>query len=79
MELGSVIFAFIFKDFLVAGINCLIYVGLTIFYFKFSKEIRNNIYANKNGDGTIDIIMMVLSIVLIAFLILAKREECFKS
>ena len=77
--IGSVVFAFIFKDLVVAGMNCLIYVGLTIFYFKLSKEIRNNIYANKNGDGTIDIIMIVLSIVLIAFLILAKREECFKS
>ena len=76
---GSLTFAFIFKDLVVAGMNCLIYVGLTTFYFKLRKEVRKNKYANKNGDGSVDIIMMVLSIVLIAFLILTKREECLKS
>ena len=77
--IGSLVFAFIFKDLVVAGMNCLIYVGLTTFYFKLRKEIRENKYANKNGDGSVDIIMMVFSIALIAFLILTKREECLKS
>ena len=77
--IGSLVFAFIFKDLVVAGMNCLIYVGLTTFYFKLRKEVRKNKYANKNGDGAVDIIMMVFSIALIAFLILTKREECLKS
>jgi hypothetical protein len=77
--IGSLVFAFIFKDLVVAGMNCLIYVGLITFYFKLRKEIRENKYANKNGDGAVDIIMMVFSIALIAFLILTKREECLKS
>ena len=77
--IGSLVFAFIFKDLVVAGMNCLIYVGLTTFYFKLRKEIRKDKPANKNGDGAVDIIMMVFSIALIAFLILTKREECLKS
>ena len=77
--IGSLAFAFIFKDLVVSGMNCLIYIGLITFYFKLEKEIRKNKYANKNADGAIDIIMMVLSIVLIVFLILTKREECLKS
>lgn len=77
--IGSLVFAFIFKDLVVAGMNCLIYVGLITYYFKLRKKIRELKNANKNGDGAVDIIMMVFSIVLIAFLILTKREECLKS
>lgn len=77
--IGSLVFAFIFKDLVVAGMNCLIYVGLTTFYFKLTKKTRESKNANKNGDGAVDIIMMVLSVALIAFLILTKREECLKS
>ena len=77
--IGSLVFAFIFKDLVVAGMNCLIYVGLITYYFKLRKEIRKDKPANKNGDGAVDIIMMVFSIALIAFLILTKREECLKS
>ena len=76
--IGSLVFAFIFKDLVVAGMNCLIYVGLTTFYFKLRKKTREQ-DGNKNGDGAVDIIMMVFSIALIAFLILTKREECLKS
>ena len=56
--IGSLVFAFIFKDLVVAGMNCLIYVGLTTFYFKLRKEIRKDKPANKNGDGAVDIIMI---------------------
>ena len=77
--IGSLVFAFIFKDLVVAGMNCLIYVGLTTYYFKLRKEVRKSKGANKNGDGAVDIIMMVFSIALITFLILTKREECLKS
>ena len=59
--------------------NLLIYVGLTVYYFKIHKDRRKQKDYNKNGDGIVDIIMMVLSVALLVFLLLTKREECLKS
>ena len=59
--------------------NLLIYVGLTAFYFKIHKDIRKLENCNKNGDGIVDIIMMVASVAILVFLLLVKREECLKS
>ena len=50
--------------------NALIYVGLTVFYFKIDKNARKLKEYNKNGDGIVDIIMLVLSVCLFAFLLL---------
>ena len=77
--IGSLIFAFFFKDLVVAGMNCLVYIGLTAYYFQLHKDIRKSKGANKNGDGAVDIIMMVASVALIVFLILTKKEDCLKS
>ena len=77
--IGSLIFAFIFKDLVVAGMNTLIYLGLTAYYFQIHKDERKLKSANKNGDGAVDIIMMVFSIAMIAFLLITKKEECLKS
>ena len=59
--------------------NLLIYAGLTAFYFKINKDERKLADCNKNGDGIVDIIMMVLSVGLIAFLLIMKREDSLKS
>ena len=77
--IGSLAFSFIFKDLVACGMNLLIYVGLTVYYFKLDKDLRKTKYYNKNGDGIVDIIMMVLSVALLVFLLLTKREECLKS
>ena len=77
--IGSLIFAFFFKDLVVAGMNCLVYIGLTAYYFQLHKDIRKTKGANKNGDGAVDIIMMVASVALIVFLILTKKDDCLKS
>lgn len=77
--IGSLIFAFFFKDLVVAGMNCLVYIGLTAYYFQLHKDIRKKKGANKNGDGAVDIIMMVASVALIVFLILTKKDDCLKS
>lgn len=77
--IGSLAFAFIFKDLVVSGMNLLIYLGLTIYYFQVHKDIRNHEHANKYGDGIVDIIMMAASLGVIAFLLIAKKEECLKS
>jgi hypothetical protein len=77
--LGSLIFSFFFKDLVAAGMNALIYIGLTAYYFQLDKESRKTKELNKNGDGAVDIIMMVFSVVLIAFLIIKNKEDCLKS
>jgi hypothetical protein len=77
--IGSLIFAYIFKDLVVCGMNLLIYLGLTIYYFQIPHAIRNSEFANKYGDGIVDIIMMVLSIAEIVVLLITKKEECLKS
>lgn len=77
--IGSLAFAYIFKDLVVSGMNLLIYLGLTIYYFQVHKDIRNSEFANKYGDGIVDIIMMVLSIAEIVVLLITKKEECLKS
>ena len=77
--IGSLAFSFIFKDLVACGMNLLIYVGLTAYYFKLHKDLRKTKDYNKNGDGIVDIIMMVLSVALLVFLLLTKREECLKS
>ncbi len=77
--IGSLAFAFIFKDLVVCGMNLLIYLGLTVYYFQIPHYIRNSEAANKYGDGIVDILMMVGSIVVIVILLITKKEECLKS
>ena len=77
--IGSLAFAYIFKDLVVCGMNLLIYLGLTIYYFQVPHAVRNSEAANKYGDGIVDILMMVGSIVVIVILLITKKEECLKS
>jgi len=76
---GSLAFSFVFKDLVACVINLLIYIGLTVAYFRLPSEARKNKYANKNGDGIVDIIMLVLSVAVIVLLLIKYRENCMKS
>lgn len=75
--LGTLIFSFIFKDLVISGMTTLIYIGMTAYFFSLTKFERE-IY-NKNADGIIDIIMMVLSVALFVLMIIKFREDCLKS
>ena len=75
--IGALIFAFIFKDLVIGGMTTLIYVGLTAYYFTLENSTREKF--TKNVDGIVDIIMMVFSLALIAFLIIKHKEDCLKS
>jgi len=77
--IGSLAFSFIFKDLVACGMNLLIYIGLTVAYFKLPKEERKKKDNNKNGDGIVDIIMLVLSVAMIVLLLIKFRENCLKS
>jgi hypothetical protein len=76
---GSLAFSYVFKDLVVSGMTALIYIGLTVYYFKIPNEIRKEDILYKNGIGAVDIIFLVLSVVLLAFLLIQSREECLKS
>ena len=76
---GSLAFSFVFKDLVACVMNLLIYVGLTVGYFKLDKNLRKEKDYNKNGDGIVDIIMLVLSVAVIVLLLIKYRENCMKS
>ena len=77
--IGSLAFSFVFKDLVACVMNLLIYIGLTVAYFRLEKEKRKHKDANKNGDGIVDIIMLVLSVAVIVLLLIKYRENCMKS
>jgi len=65
---GSISFSFLFKDVMVSFMNILIYIGMAKNYFELGIDTSSKDY-NKNGDGAIDIIMLVCSMILFLFLI----------
>ena len=77
--IGSLAFSFVFKDLVACGMNLLIYIGLTVAYFRLPGYFRKEKEANKNGDGIVDIIMLVLSVAMIVLLLIKFRENCLKS
>ena len=79
LGIGSLAFSFVFKDLVACVMNFLIYIGLTVAYFRLPSEARKQKEANKNGDGIVDIIMLVLSVAMIVLLLIKYRENCLKS
>ena len=77
--IGSLAFSFVFKDLVACVMNLLIYIGLTVAYFRLPSEARKLKDYNKNGDGIVDIIMLVLSVAVIVLLLIKYRENCMKS
>ena len=64
------------KDFMISVMNLLIFIGCTIYYYNLDDYIKDHF--KDNGDGIIDIIMIVLSSVAIAFLLYMYRGTYFK-
>ena len=79
LGIGSLAFSFIFKDLVACVMNLLIYIGLTVAYFRLDKDSRKHKNANKNGDGIVDIILLILSVAMIVLLLIKYRENCLKS
>ena len=67
--IGSIAFSYVFKDIMVSFMNILIYIGLVIHYFKEIGETSEKDY-NKNGDGAIDMIILMCSIILFLYLVI---------
>ena len=64
--------SFVMKDICMAGMNFLIYLGLSIYFFNINKDARKEM--NGEAEGAIDIIMAILSVTLIAFLIFKYKN-----
>ena len=73
--LCCIIFSFIFKDILIAFLNILFYIGFSIYYFKIPEYARVDKDFNENGDGIVDIIILVFSIILFSYLVVGKIIE----
>ena len=73
--LSCVIFSFVFKDIMISFLNTLIYIGMSIYYFNILEDDRSTKDYNKNGDGVVDIIIAVFSIILFFYLIVDKLVD----
>ena len=70
INLGISIFM---KDLVLSVMNLLIYIGLTIFFFKVPKDSRSQI--NGAAEGIIDIIFGVASLATISFLVIKYKKS----
>lgn len=73
--LCCIIFSFIFKDILMCFLNILFYIGFSIYYFNLPEVLRNTKQFNENGDGIVDMIILVFSIILFFYQIIEKIIE----
>ena len=80
---GALLFAFFFKDVIIAFMNVLIFIGAAAYYLSINSDYRKKNAPGGHGgngpaEGIIDLIFMVLSIVVIVLLIIMKKKECLK-
>ena len=69
--IGSLAFSYVFKDIVVCFMNILIYYGMAKYYFdNIRAEERLKKACNKNGDGAIDMIILICSIFLFLYQII---------
>lgn len=76
MGLVGLFLALFFKDVVMGVMYFLIYLGCTIFFF--SIDVENRKFYNKYFDGIVDIIMMILFAIEIAFIIIKYKINCLK-
>ena len=70
IELGAMLFSFLFKDLIAAVINLLIYIGMVSSFFGINgKDELQREFSGGVADGVIEIVMMVLNLGLIVLLI----------
>ena len=74
--IGSLAFSYVFKDIVVCFMNILIYYGMAKYYFdNISAKERLKKACNKNGDGAIDMIILICSIFLFLYQIIELIKE----
>ena len=73
--ISSLVFSIVFKDIMICFMNILIHIGMAKYYFE-NVEKRSSKNYNENGDGAIDLIILICSIIWFIHLIIeiAKKE-----
>ncbi len=66
------------KDPTISFANLLIYIGMAIYFYKVDEKSKDVISGKDNGDGPIDIVMMVLSALAISLIFLQNKADTFK-
>ena len=72
--IGTFFFSYAFKDIIICLMNILIYFGMAKFYFDLGK-LTNEKELNKNGDGAIDFIILICSVLLLIYFIIEKIKD----
>lgn len=68
--IGSLAFSIVFKDIMICFMNILIYIGMIKYYFYYPVQYRSKTDYNENGDGAIDLIILICSIIWFLYLII---------
>ena len=68
--------SFVLKDLMISVMNLLIYIGCTIYYYNI--ESYKETFFKNNGDGIIDIVMIVLSALNIGLILFMYKTDSFK-
>jgi hypothetical protein len=68
--------SFVLKDLMISVMNLLIYIGCTIYYYNI--ESYKETFFKNNGDGIIDIVMIVLSALNIGVILFMYKTDSFK-
>ena len=79
--LGVLFFSFYFNDVVIAFMNVLIFAGAMGYYFSIDKTLRKKDAKQGGhgaGEGVIDLIFFIFSVVVVFFLIIVKKRECLK-
>lgn len=61
--IGSLAFSVVFKDIMICFMNILIYFGMAKYYFNLPIMFRSTKDFNENGDGAIDLLILICSII----------------
>ena len=76
--IGSLAFSVVFRDIIMSFMNFLINIGMAKYYFELPVDRSSKEY-NKNGDGAIDILISVLSLIWFLYLVIDIYIEGIRS
>lgn len=72
--IGSLVFSLVTKDIIICFMNILMHIGMAKYYFE-KVGIRNTKDGNNNGDGAIDMIILICSLFLFLYQLVEKVNE----
>ena len=69
------VLSFFLKDVFIAGMNLIIYIGMTIYFFRIDTSRRKQL--NGDAEGIVDIIFGIFTIAMICFLSIKYKRIIF--